>query len=147
MNWKKGFKRITLLISIVIALGVGITMFICFYNETKNDLPHNLESLAIARSLLEEKHSEVSAKLKEKSSILLKNLDIIELYKREISIRERKIPPKAYVYNSIWALSFSLGGFVSVWLAYYILIYFLKFAVFPLFKWLALGFCEDKGAN
>lgn len=144
MNFKRGFKRLTFLISIIAFLVSVIMSSIYFYNETRKNLSHNLEFLELERSLLEEKESEVSAKMREQSPIHLVDLNLIDHYKRQISIREKQIPPRAYFYNSIWGFSVSLGVFISIWLAYYILFYFLKWPVFRSLRWLALGFCEDK---
>ncbi|MCH7884339.1 MAG: hypothetical protein IIC01_03730 [Planctomycetes bacterium] len=147
MNFKRGFKRLTFFISIIAFLVSGIMSSIYFYNETRKNLSHHLEFLEFDRTLLEEKESEVSEKLREQSPVLLKDLNLVAYYKKDISRREKQIPPAAYFYNLIFTFFISLGIFISIWIAYYILFYFFKWPVFHLFRWLALGFREDKSAN
>jgi cell division protein FtsX len=144
MNCKRGFKRITFFISIIAFLVSGIMSFVYFYNETKEELPRRLESLKIHQSLLEEKESEVSEKLREQSPVLLKDLNLIDYYKKDISSIKKLIPPAAYFYNLIFTFFISLGVFISIWIAYYILRYFLIWIINPLMKWLVLGFAEEK---
>jgi len=48
------------------------------------------------------------------------------------------------LYSSLAGLGCGVSSFIAVWIAFYVLMYFLKWVVFPLFKWPALGFCEDK---
>ena len=72
------------------------------------------------------------------------DLNLIDFYKKDISRIKKLIPPTAYFYNLIFTFFISLGAFISIWIAYYILFYFLKWPVFHLFRWLVLGFADEK---
>ena len=142
MNYDRGFKRITILISIIAFIITCLISSVYFYRETRKNLSHNLEFLEMERSLLEEKEKEVSEQLKERNSVRLIDLDLIDLYKRQISIREKQIPPKSHVHNLILALSISLAIFISIWIIYFIFRITL-IIIIKVIKWLILGFADN----
>lgn len=151
MNFKRGFKRLFLFISIIAFCASMIISSVYLHNETKKELPRRLEILNNYRSWLEEKERILSDKSKlseidkeNKERGLPSTSKCVVYFREDISRLEKLIPPKVYFYNSIWAFSVSLGVFTSIWIAYYILRYFLIWIVNPLMKWLVLGFCEDK---
>lgn len=214
MNYKRGFKRITLLISIVAALGVGAVSGFLFAEdiEIKNGEHEKYQGVLDFWEIWEKggtetdtssgklvafedipatgttelrsdwrcNKKEVVEKLTKYrgswftingKSVYLEPRDVfigadksyVNLSLEELEEKAKGASPVAtsnarfwvehYKYTPIYliilysilaGLAGGAGSFVSVWLAYYILFYFLKWPVFYLFRWLALGFREDE---
>lgn len=130
MNWKKGFKRITLLISIVVAIGVGVSIGVFTADEYKKE-NQRLQSL---------REGSDSGKI-----CVFKGAGEVPTEVKDTPI------PLIIINSSLAGLAVGAGSFIAIWIAYYILFYFLKWPVFYLLKrfalvlkWVAHGFRDDK---
>jgi hypothetical protein len=123
MNCKRGFKRIILLISILVAIGVGVWIGVVTADGYKKENQH----LQLLR------RDSRTGKI-----YVLKKAEVVPAEAKDTPI------PLIIINSSLVGLAGGVGSFVSVWIVYYILFYFLKWPVFHLFRWIALGFREDK---
>ncbi len=133
MNYKRGCKRITLLISIVVAIGVGVWIGVVTADGYKKENQH-LQSL---------RKDSRTGKI-----FVLKKAEAVPTEVKDAPM------PLIIINSSLVGLACGAGSFVSVWFAYYILFYLIKWPVFYLLKrfalvlkWVAHGFREDKPAN
>ena len=148
VNWKKGFKRITLVLAIVIAVACGVVVGLLPIRRYDN--AHTVSSGELLRfNLIAKEHYERSVEEDPLDKNESKSQRINRMIGKNIEYQQKK----SFWYNLSIAeligmvVLYGLGGAVVGYVGTWVVLWYGGLAIFILVGWLILGFADKNSKD